>query len=78
MKEERTAAHDREVRLQKKIQSLESTVLRMSESVTETMTNAVRESKENQAKTARKLSEIKTLSIPRQGNPENQKEKKST
>ena len=76
MKEERTAAQDREVRLQKKIQSFESTVLRMSESVTETMTNAVRESKENQAKTARKLSEIKTLSIPRQGNPENQKEKK--
>ena len=84
MKEERTTAQDREVRLQKKIQSFESTVLRMSESVTETMTNAVRESKENHSKTARKLSEIKTLSIPRQGNPEtsstqttSQKEKKN-
>ena len=70
MKEERIAAQDREVRLQKKMQSLEGTVLRMSESVTETMTNAVRENNENQAKTARKLSEIKTLSIPCQGKPE--------
>ena len=43
MKEEkRTAAQDPEVRLQKKMRSFESMVLRMSESVTETMTNAVR------------------------------------
>ena len=62
MKEEKIAALDRETRLTKRLQNLEGMISKLSDSITEAATN----NSENHHKIARKLSDLKALSTPRQ------------
>ena len=64
-------AEDREARLKKKIQNLESTVSQLSESISEIMTHQIstaRENNENHQKLAQKLNDIKQPSNPARAN----------
>ena len=62
MKEEKIAALDRETRLTKRLQNLEGMISKLSDSIAEAATN----NSENHHKIARKLSDLKALSTPRQ------------
>ena len=62
MKEEKIAALDQETRLTKRLQNLEGMISKLSDSITEAATN----NSENHHKIARKLSDLKALSTPRQ------------
>ena len=62
MKEEKIAALDRETRLTKRVQNLEGMISKLSDSIMEAANN----NSENHDKIARKLSDRKALSTPRQ------------
>ena len=62
MKEEKIAALDRETRLTKRVQNLEGMISKLSDSIMEAANN----NSENHDKIARKLSDLKALSAPRQ------------
>ena len=62
MKEEKIAALDRETRLTKRVQNLEGMISELSDSIMEAANN----NSENHDKIARKLSDLKALSAPRQ------------